>query len=514
MNNESRTANSLRNIITGIIGYFFSTIFSFLGRTVFIHTLSAEYLGINGLFSNILSMLSLAELGISSAIVYALYYNIKKKDEQAIAALMNFYRSAYRIIGCVVAAVGIILLPFLSSIVGEAPNIKENIYILYILYLFNTSSTYFFSYKFSLLSADQKHYIVSGLSYIVSYVTTAIQIIILLASKNYLLYLIIQFISILVYNIIVSRIAERVYPFLKKYKCLKISLIQRKALIKNVKALVIIKISSMLVTSTDNIIINVFNGLSVTGVTSNYTLLSNTVNSVLTQIFNGITASVGNYNALRTDDEKYELFNHVNFLNFWFYGWSSICLILLSNPFIEIIWGKNYVSSFSIPLAIGINLYILGMQNATWTFKSTLGLFNYGKYILLGTAGINLFLSCLLGKYFGVFGILIATSIARCCTNVWYEPYAVFKYGFHKSPVLYFKNYIKYAALEIILFSLTYTLCSFIKLELWPTLLCKLLICIIFPNFVILLLFYNTSEFQYVLSLISRITKRGKKTRH
>lgn len=511
MNNESRLKNSIRNILTGVVGYFFSVVFSFIGRTVFIRTLSAEYLGINGLFSNVLSMLSLAELGISSAIVYALYKPLARKNEKSIAALMNFYRTAYKVIGTIVATIGIILIPFLHQIVGEAPDIRENIYLIYCLYLFNTSSTYFFSYKFSLLSADQKHYLVSGWSYIVSFITTGIQIVILLLTHNYLAYLIIQFLSVFVYNVILSYTTDKLYPFLKNNRHERIDDSTRESLVKNVRALVIIKISGMLVTSTDNIIINIFKGLSVTGITSNYALLSNTVNAVLTQVFNGITASVGNFNTLGSRDEQYSLFKKVNFLNFWFYGWSAICLVILSNPFIRIIWGEEYAASMLIPIAIGVNLYVLGMQNATWTFKSTLGLFNYGKYVLLITALLNLGLSCFLGKIWGVFGILIATSIARCCTNVWYEPYAVFKYGIHQKPSLYYKRYVMYALIEIAVFVITLSVCSMVKINLYADFIVKLLICCTLPNIIVCVLFYRTDEFRYICNIIIRLLKKVSK---
>lgn len=508
MNNDSRMKNSIRNILTGVVGYFFNVLFSFIGRTIFIRTLSAEYLGINGLFSNVLNMLSLAELGISSAIVFALYRPLSNRNEKEISALMNFYRTAYRIIGCVVMVIGCILIPFLPVIVGETPDIKENIYLIYVLYLFNTASSYFFSYKFSLLTADQKNYLVTGWSYIISYITTIIQIVILFTTHNFLLYLIVQFLSVLIYNIILSAITDKQYPFLKQYHSEKISTSTKGKLAKDIKALVVIKISGMLVTSTDNIIINIFKGLSITGITSNYTLLSNTINSVLTQVFNGITASVGNFNVLKDDNEKYKLFKQINFLNFWFYGWCSICLVVLSNPFIRIIWGDRYVAPISIPLAIGINLYVLGMQNATWTFKSTLGLFNYGKYVLLVTAVINIVLSCIMGKVWGVFGILIATSIARCCTNVWYEPYAVFKYGIHKNPILYFKKYIQYAALEVFLFVVTYGTCLLVTFDPWIDFIIKLIICCILPNFLICIFFFKTEEFKYFFGLSVQLCKK------
>ena len=512
MGESNRLGNSLKNIITGIGGYIINTLCSFIGRLVFIRCLPVEYLGISGLFTNILTMLSLAELGIGSAITYALYKPLAKNNKKEITALMRFYRECYKWIGTVVFIIGIILLPFLKYIIGDVPKISENIYFIYFLYLLNTSSTYFFSYKYSLLSADQKFYIVSGFSYIISFITTLIQIIILILTKNYILYLLIQFSSVLIYNIILSRITDKKYPFLNDKQVNKIDKITMKELIKNVRALVIIKISSLLVNSTDNIIISYFKGLAITGLTSNYILFSNTINSLLTQIFNGITASVGNYNALSNDDDNLKLFQKINFLNFWTYGWCSICFVILANDLIEICFGQRYILNINIALAIGINLYVLGMQNASWTYKSTLGLFNYGKYILLITAGLNLTLSIFLGKIWGVFGILISTTISRIFTNVWYEPYAVFKYGLNKSPRIYFKRYILYAIVTIICFLSTLLITMRISIifntNIFIKFIIKLIICIILPNIVIVILFNKTEEFKYVMNIAQKLIRK------
>lgn len=516
MNTNSRLKNSVISILTGVGGYALNAIFSFIGRSVFIVTLSSEYLGINGLFSNILNMLSLAELGISGAIVYALYKPLADKDEKQVAALMNFYGLAYKVIGFVVAFIGLALLPFLKTIVGEAPDITENIYLIYLLYLFNTSSTYFFSYKYSLLTADQKYYIVSGCSYISSYITTIIQIIILRLTHNYLLYLIIQFLSVFIYNITLSIITDKVYPFLNKYRDEKIETKTKSSLVKNVKALVVIKLSSMLVNNTDNIIINVFHGLSVTGITSNYTLLSSTVSAVLAQVFNGVTSSVGNYTAQKTDKENFDLFKKLNFLNFWLYGWSCICLVVLSSRFICLLWGEKYVLAINIPIAISINLYILGMQSATWTFKSALGLFDYGKYILLITATLNIFFSLLLGKIWGVFGILIATTISRLCTNVWYEPYAIFKYGIHQKIGEYIKSYFKYLIIEGLSGILTIMIAREFSAPTWTDFLLCCVICILIPNLIFVLCLRKSDEYLYykglLVNIMGNICRKTKKS--
>lgn len=507
MSESSRTLNSIKNIIVGVGGYVLSVIFGFIGRLVFVRYLSAEYLGINGLFTNILTMLSLAELGIGSAIIYAIYKPLAEHDDDRVASLIKFYGKCYKYIGIIITIMGILLIPFLRYIVGETYTLNESIYLIYILYLFNTSSSYLFSYKISLLTADQKNYIVTGGSYIVTFITTIVQIIILILSRNYILYLIIQFINNLIYNILLSKLVDKMYPYINKPEIKDLDKSTLDKFKRDVKALVIVKISSLIVNNTDNIIISMFKGLTTVGLASNYTLFSGTLNSLLTQIFNGITASVGNYNALYDDEKNLELFKKINFLNFWLYGLCSVCFVILANDMIELFFGADYVLDFNISIAIGFNLYILGMQNASWIYKSTLGLFNYGKYILLFTAFLNLVFSIYLGKLYGVFGVLIATSIARILTNVWYEPYAVFKYGLNSSPSIYFKKYILYFLVTGFIFILSFYITSYIELKGIIGFFTKGMVCFIIWNIFASLIFFKTNEFKYIINLIKKSYK-------
>ena len=204
MQDDSRTANSIKNIITGFTGQAVQMLLGFVSRMVFVRCLSQDYLGVNGLFTNILSMLSLAELGIGTAIVYALYKPLADKDEEKLASLMHVYSIAYRSIGIIVAVFGLCLIPFLKFFIADPPDIQESLVVIYCLYLFNTASSYFFTYKTSILNADQKNYIVVGTSYIVTVIQTVAQIIILLNTRNYLLYLLCQILFGLTYNFIIS----------------------------------------------------------------------------------------------------------------------------------------------------------------------------------------------------------------------------------------------------------------------------------------------------------------------
>lgn len=510
MNGESRTINSIKNIMTGFVGQLIQTLLGFINRTIFIKFLATEYLGISGLFGNIISMLSLAELGVGTAIIYALYKPLADNNKKQLTVLMKFYARVYRTIGCVVGVMGIALMPFLNIIIKDAPAINENLYVLYCFYLFNTVISYFYSYKNSIIVADQKNYISAITSYAISIVQTILQIAVLVITKNFLAYLTVQTICTLAFNIVISKIADNLYPFLKKKTEAKLENSERRSLIKNIRALMIVKLSGVLVNNTDNMIITYFSGLVTVGLSSNYTMLIGIINTILNQIFNGITASVGNLNAKESKEKKLEFFDIMNFANFWLFGFCSICIIVLINDVIRVWIGDKFILSSNISVILAINFYMVGMQNAVGTFKNTLGLFRYGRYVLLITAAINLFLSIVLGKKFGLFGILLATAIARMFTNIWYDPYAVYKYGLDIKWSLYFKKYFKFLFILMITLVFSHYICSFISVDSLIDLLIKTSLCIIASNLIFFIMFRRTKEFLYFKQLTISLLKRIK----
>ena len=246
------------NMGAGLAGYFINTLVGFVCRMVFVRCLPPEYLGLNGLFSNILSMLSLAELGIGSAIIFALYRPLADNDERKIASIMQFYASAYRIIGCSIALIGIALIPFLKYIIGETPQIKENINLIYLVFLFNTCITYFFSYRGSLILASQRNYILLTTSYVITILQSILQIGVLLIWHEYMLYLAIQTIGAITYNILISQKAVKDYPYIKEKGIEPLPKDEKKSLFKNIRALTFNKLAMVLVNSSDNIIITFF----------------------------------------------------------------------------------------------------------------------------------------------------------------------------------------------------------------------------------------------------------------
>lgn len=508
MGKKSRTEYSILNIITGLGGYAVNTVMGLVCRMVFTRTLSADYLGISGLFTNILTMLSLAELGIGSAIVYALYKPLATDDKEKIASLVRFYGRCYQVIGIVVAVAGLLLMPFLNLLITEQPNIKESIYLIYGIYLFNTASTYFFSYRSSLLMAAQQNYIVTGTNYLITIGQSIFQMIWLVAAHEYIGYLLIQSIGTFIYNFSVSYIAKRKFPYIVGKNIKPLEKKEKSGLIRNIRALIVWKLSGLLVNSTDNIIITYFSGLATVGLSSNYTLLSSTLNSLLNQLFNGITASVGNLNAIESKEKKMSMFYSINLANFWLFGWASIGIFVVSTDIVHVFFGENYILPQNIPFVIALNFYMVGMQSAVWTFKNTLGLFRPGRYLLIVTAAINLVCSIGLGKIWGLFGILFATAISRAFTNTWYDPYAVFKYGFQESTRPYFIRYMIYTAILLATGGICYGICSLIHYSIGINILLKICVCSAVPNLIFLICFGRTKEFMYFRQLFVKIRRK------
>ena len=294
MNEKARSENVLRNAWVGILFHTLTLVLGFVSRTVFIHILSSEYLGLNSLFTNILTILSFAELGIGNAIDFSMYKPIADNNQDKLKKLVNFYKKTYTTIGLIILIVGILLIPFLNMIITDAPNLKESIYVIYLFFLADTAISYFFSYKTSIISADQKNYIIIVYTHIFKVIQVIVQLVILYFTKNYLLYLGIQVATTFLTNFYLAKKAEKMYPFVKKLGKETITLKEKKGIFTNVKALFIYKFGSVILNGTDSIIISKMLGLVTLGLYSNYQLLLNAIIQLLNQLFNSFTSSIGN----------------------------------------------------------------------------------------------------------------------------------------------------------------------------------------------------------------------------
>ena len=505
MKQRSRTENSIINSAMSIVTQVLTVVLNFAVKTVFIKMLSDEYLGVNGLFTNIITMLSLADLGIGIAIPYSLYKPLAKKDEHKINVLMNFYKKVYTIIGIAVLLIGLSLTPFLGLIIKDIPKNVPHLSLIYILFVIHSASSYFFVYKKFLIDSDQKGYITSRIIFTFSTLLSIIQIILLVTTKNYILFLLSSIILVIIQNIYISSKANKLYPFIKNKTDEKLEKEDMEGIKKNVSSLFIYKVGTVIMNGTDNIIISKFIGLIIVGFYSNYVLIINSITTVLNQIFNAITSSIGNLVVTTNKKRSKEVYDNLNFANFWLYALFGVCIIVLINPFINIWIGKKYVMGFSIVFLLVLNFYVLGMQSVTNSFRNAYGLFWIAKYRPIIMVIINIVISVVLVQLIGIEGVLIGTLISRLLTTAWLDPYIVHKYGFEISPKSYYIDYLKYLVIFIAISIILNYFVSMVAINNIFILILIAILVVISVNVILVLLFFKTSEFNYFYDKIKKI---------
>ena len=492
---DSRTKNSIRNVRTGLIVQIVNKLMSFIVRTVFIKALNSEYLGVNGLYTNILTVLSFAELGIGTAIIFNMYKPVADGDKEKIKSLMKLYKKAYNCIGVIVFVLGLCVIPFMNLIIKNAPNIKENLILIYILFLINTSSSYFFTYKKSIISAHQKQSIINNIDSIFYLLKSILEIVALIITKNYILFLIIQIICTLSENIILSVKANKMYPYLRDKATYKLSNNETKGIFSNVKSLVVYKFGSVIMSGTDNILISTLINVSTVGLCSNYTLVINAIKSITISSLNGITASVGNLNVSGNTNKKENIFYLLTFCDYLLFSFCAVAFIVLLNPFVKIWLGSNYVLNLVVPASLSLSFFIEGLRNPGYTYRITMGLFEKGKFTPYIGAITNIVLSILLCKLWGVVGIFVATSIAQLVSYSWIDPYLIHKYEFGTPVSKYFKKYIIYFITFSLITVVTLFVCSKITVSGLVGFILKGIVVLIIPNVINLLLYCKTEEF-------------------
>ncbi len=493
---ENRTQNTIRNVKTGAIVQMVNKVMAFVVQTVFIMMLNTEYLGVNGLFTNILTVLSFAELGIGTAIIFSMYKPVAEQDKEKIKSLMLLYKKAYNIIGVTVFLLGLCVIPFMSIIIKEAPNIRENLNLIYILFLLNTSISYFFTYKKSIIYAHQKQSIIDNINSIFYLIKSLLLILFLVLTRNYIVYLVIQIIITLVENVIIAIKANKLYPYLKEKSVKRLEKEEQTSIFVNVKSLIVYKLGSVIMNGTDNILISSMISVGVVGLCSNYVLIINSIKSIIFSALNGVTASVGNLNAVGEPKQKEKVFYQITFIDYIVYSFCAVAFIVLLNPFITLWLGEKYLLGMAVPIALAVSFYIDGLRNPGFTYRTTLGLFKKGKATPYIGAITNIVFSILLCKIFGVAGIFIATSIAQLLSYSWIDPYLIHKYEFKTSVKKYYKKYFYYTMAFIVCVILTLIIANFIQLEGVIGLLLKGIVVCLVPNVINLVCFKNTEEFQ------------------
>ena len=314
-----RTKNSIRNLCYAFIGQFFGLIISFLARMVFVHTLNVEYLGVSGLFTNILNILCFTELGIGTSIAFCLYKPLEERDTEKIKTLMFFFKKVYCFLGVLILILGCCFLPFYKFTLNEIPNISD-LNLIYILFVINTGISYFFSYKRTLVITDQKRYIATIYRYVFYFFLNVFQIIILLWFHNYILFLILQIIFTFLENYFLSKKVDKLYPELKEKNVKNIEKEELQNIITTFKSVVYHKFGGVILRTTDNICISKILGVFFVGLYSNYYMITNALDTIISQIFNSVVASIGNLNVNNTREKMENVFHKIFFLNSWIYG--------------------------------------------------------------------------------------------------------------------------------------------------------------------------------------------------
>lgn len=497
-----RAEKMLKNTAIGVISQCVFSLTELITYKVFVSAMSDQYLGARGLFSSILEFLSLAELGIGTVLVYSMYKPIAENDERKLLALTQFYRKAYYIIGAMVFSVGMCLIPFLGFFIKNMESVPYARTI-YFLYLLNAALSYLWVYKQSILNADQKYYIINFYCVIVNILQCVGQILILVLTKNFFVYLIIQIICTLAKNILVSHAAEKIYPFLKSKEKVSLSKEERRDIYKNVFAMFHHRIGGTVLNSTDNLLITKFIGLTFCGFYNTFKMIIRVMNSFLNQLFNSMMSSVGNLTASESKETSYHTFKYLHFLSFWVYTFCTVGFIELANPVVLAVFGKEkYTFGFPTILMIGLNFYVVGIRKVPLTFKEAMGLLWPDRYKPLIEAVLNVIISIVFVQYIGIAGILLGTIVSMVVTSLWVEPHVLFKHGFQMSSGEFWRRNIIYFVFSGAMIVLVHYIDSLFVLTGWLDVLAKLGVCVVVPNVIIAVCFCFTREFKDLFSVI------------
>lgn len=439
---RSRFKLSIYNAALAVISNLLSVVLSFISRTLFIKFLGATLLGVDGLFTNILSILSFTELGIGTAMNFYLYKPIAEDDKDKICALMRFYQIAYRVIGCVIITLGLLIFPFLDIFVKNDAHI-DNLHIYYLIFLFNTSISYFASYRNAIVNGMQQGYVLTRINIVFNVCRVLLQIIGLVVTKNYFVYILTN---------LVTEVSRMIYTYWyigKRYPsyCAKAQKTLPKEDVKSiwhdVRALIMHKIGEMSVHQTDNILISMFVNVATVGLISNYNMVIVTVTTIINLIINAAVPSLGNYMALENKDSSYGIFKAYRFIAYGLYGFSTLAFFFLLTPFITLWIGKDYIVDMRVIALILLNFYMTGHRVALLNMKIATGIFDKDKYISVLQGTINLVVSIYFAHRMGLVGIYIGTIAQGAFSSV-VRPFMLYPMMFNRNGWAYFADSVKY----------------------------------------------------------------------
>lgn len=508
---SERKKSSFKNMITAVSSNILTIIVGLVAQAVFIKILGSEYLGLNGLFSNVISMLGIVELGLGSAIIYNMYKPIAEDDHEKIKSLMQFYKKSYRIITLIISILGLLIIPFIKYIVDiQSVTVDINVYLVYILFLLETICSYILSYKRSILYADQKEYITNLIHMGYTIIVNTLQLTFLYFTYDYYLYLIIKVMMRLVENVVISSYVNRRYSYLKDNNVTKLDDKTEKDIFQKIKALFFHKIGGFIVSGTDNIIISKYLGLVTVGLYSNYYMIINAVQTVINHIIQATRASVGNLLVTESKAKQFDIFNKIRFVNFWISCFSAICIFVIMDSFITIWIGYKFVLPTKVLLVLVINFFIVSSRSSYAAFKEAAGIFYEDRFVPIIESILNIVLSIIFVKKFGLMGVFMGTVASGLVLWCYSYPKYVYKNLFGRGYYDYIKETLYYFIIFALIVGFTYSLAILISFEnVYIQFASNVLIALIVPNIIILLLFSKDENFKYFINILKGF-KKGK----
>lgn len=502
-----RTKNATRNMLFGIILHVYQMVIPFIMRTAIIYHMGVQYLGLNSLFASVLSVLSLAELGVGSAMVFSMYKPIAEDDYSRICALMRLYKLYYRAIGLAIAVVGVILTPFVPKLIhGNLPS-DLSIYVLYLMHLASTVLTYWlFAYKNSLLLAHQRVDVMNKVTLCVDTALYVVQFFILLVLKNYYLYVIATLVSKAVTNILTAFVVDRMYPHYQPEGTL--SKEEIRTINRRVADLFTSKIGSVVVNSADTIVISAFLGLTVLAVYQNYYYIMNSIIAIIGIFMSSCTAGIGNSLIVESKEKNYNDLNKLTFMISWISGFCATCFLCLYQPFMIIWVGEELLMPYSAVICLCIYFYVYEINRLLNTFKDAGGIWHEDRFRPLATAMGNLIMNLIMVQFWGIYGIVLSTVLSMLFIGMPWLLHNLFKTLFDWQHLKsYLLNLLFYAGMTLAACITAWLLCYLIKGNGWPALIARLMICCIVPNLMFFFVFHRHPLFRQCLQMADRITK-------
>lgn len=508
----SRIRYAAKNIAFGWIGNTVTMLLGFVLRTIFVSHLGDTLLGVNDLYTDVLMMLSLAELGIGTALNYSLYAPVAQKNREKIKAYMQLYRKAYYTIALVVAVIGIAISPFLKYLVKKPGSLTlQELTLYYFIFLFNTVSTYFVSYKYSLVNAEQKNYIQTNVITVTKMVTVGLQLAVILTTHNFLVYLLTAAAVELAQKIFMNQYLNRLYPYLKEKNVEKLSKEESGEVFRKTKALMLHKIGDTARLQTDSIIISSFVDVASVSFVGNYKLVVSSVSAFVNIIFNSVLSSFGNLIATEGKDKQYQMFRVYHFFAMWVYGFSAIGFFTLLSPLIALWLGADHLLTASFVGLFCLDYFFKGERVVLSNFKTAAGVFEQDKYLTLIMGAVNLVISLALVGPLGIVGVYIGTVISGLLGNL-VKPFIIYKVSFDRSAWSYFGASCRH----LLVFAVILAISLGLRGVLMPTvtipgfIACVLAVTVVF-HAIFLLVFHRSPEFQYLYGLVRGRLSRDKR---